>query len=68
MPATYFDPRNAPGLAAFSTTPYYDGYPMVLVRLDTVEVDELTELLTESWRLHAPAPMMEAFDADQRAR
>ena len=54
--------------AAFFTTPHYDGYPMVLVRLDAVEVDELTELLTESWRLRAPARLVDAFDAEQRAR
>ncbi|MPZ84755.1 MAG: hypothetical protein GEV28_31980 [Actinophytocola sp.] len=38
----------------FFTTPHYDGHPTVLVRLGAVDEQELTELLTESWRLRAP--------------
>jgi hypothetical protein len=38
----------------FFTTPHYDGYPTVLVRLDAVGEDELTELIAESWRHKAP--------------
>ena len=49
--------------AVFFTTPHYDGYPMVLVRLEAVDADELAELLTESWRLRAPTSLVEAFDA-----
>src|SRR5215218_7532778 len=44
--------REAPD--KFFSTPHYDGAPAVLVRLDTVDVDELTELLVASWRLRAP--------------
>lgn len=51
--------------AVFFTTPHYDGHPMVLVRLDAVEVDELTELLTEAWRLRAPPRLVEAFNAER---
>jgi hypothetical protein len=40
--------------AKFFTTPHYDGHPTVLVRFAAVDVDELTELLTDSWRLRAP--------------
>jgi hypothetical protein len=40
--------------AKFFTTPHYDGHPSVLVRLPAVDVDELAELLTDSWRLRAP--------------
>jgi hypothetical protein len=46
----------------FFTTSHCDGYPMVLVRLEVIELDELTELLTESWRLRAPAKLVVAFD------
>jgi hypothetical protein len=49
--------------AKFFTIPHYDGYPMVLVRFDAINVDELTELLTESWRLRAPAKAVKMFDA-----
>jgi hypothetical protein len=48
----------------FFTTPHYDGYPTVLVHLDAVELDELTELITESWRIKAPKRVLAAYDAD----
>ncbi len=40
--------------AVYFTTPHFDGYPAVLVRLDRIEVSELTELVTEAWLLRAP--------------
>jgi hypothetical protein len=43
----------------FFTTPHYDGYPTVLVNLPAIDVDELTELIVESWRLKAPARVLE---------
>ena len=49
--------------ATFFTIPHYDGHPMVLVRLEAVDEDELTDVLTESWRLRAPRPLLAAFDA-----
>jgi hypothetical protein len=48
----------------FSTTPHYDGHPIVLVDVAAVDLDELTELLTESWRLRAPASLVKRWDAD----
>ena len=50
--------------AKFFTTPHYDGHASVLVRLTAVEVDELTELLTDAWRSRAPRKLREAFDAE----
>ena len=35
----------------FFTTPHYDGYLNVLVRLAAVDREELAELLAESWRI-----------------
>jgi hypothetical protein len=49
--------------AKFFTTPHYDGHPTVLVRFSAVDVEELTELLTDSWRIRAPKRVREAFDA-----
>jgi hypothetical protein len=46
----------------FFTTPHYDGHPTVLVRFGAIDRAELTELLTESWRLRAPARVLKAFD------
>jgi hypothetical protein len=48
----------------FFTTPHYDGHPMVLVRLEAADVGVLTELLTESWRLRAPAKVAAEYDAE----
>ena len=47
----------------FFETPHYEGHPAVLVRLEAVDLDELTELLTESWLLRAPARLAAAFQA-----
>jgi hypothetical protein len=47
----------------FFTTSHYDGHPIVLVRFEALDVDELSELLTESWRLRAPARLVKMFDA-----
>ena len=40
-----------PGL--FFTTPGYDGWPLVMVRLAEVDVERLTELITDAWRMRA---------------
>ena len=50
--------------ATFFTTPHYDGHPSVLVRFGAADVELLTELLTESWRLRAPAKVVAAYDAE----
>jgi hypothetical protein len=42
----------------FFTTPHYDGHASVLVRFAGVDVEELRELLTESWRLRAPKKLL----------
>ena len=49
----------------FFTTPHYDGYPMVLARFAAIDVGELTELLTESWRCRAPRRLVTTFDNRQ---
>jgi hypothetical protein len=46
----------------FFSLPHYAGYPSVLVRLAALDVDEMTEVLTESWRLRAPLRLLEEFD------
>ncbi|SFP12772.1 hypothetical protein SAMN05660464_2140 [Geodermatophilus dictyosporus] len=40
--------------AVYLTTPHFDGYAAVLVRLDAIGVDELAELVTEAWLARAP--------------
>ncbi len=38
-----------PGL--FFSTPSYEGLPLVMVRLEQVDVDRLNELITDAWRM-----------------
>jgi len=38
----------------YFTTPHFDGYPAILVRLDRIAVPELEELLVEAWLARAP--------------
>lgn len=45
----------------FFTTAHYDGYPMVLVHLDAVGLDELRELIIDSWRNRAPASVLKRY-------
>ncbi len=43
---------------------HYHGHGAVLVRLDDATDDLLEDVLTESWRLKAPAKLRKQFDAD----
>lgn len=38
----------------YFTTPHFDGYPAILVRLDRIPLQELDELLVEAWLARAP--------------
>jgi hypothetical protein len=40
--------------AVFFTTPGYDGWPLVMLRLAEVDVERLGELVTDAWRMRAP--------------
>jgi hypothetical protein len=39
---------------AFFTTPHFDGYPAVLIRLGQIGLDELEEVVVEAWLARAP--------------
>jgi len=39
----------------FFTTSSFDGWPLVLARLDTLDSERLTELVTDAWRMRAEA-------------
>ena len=45
----------------FFTTPHFDGYPAVLVRLDRIEITELEELVIEAWLDRAPKRLASAY-------
>lgn len=37
----------------YFTTPHFNGYPAILVRLEHIEVGELEELIVEAWHARA---------------
>lgn len=45
----------------FFTTPGYDGWPLVMLRLAEVDADRLSELITDAWRMRAPAALTAEF-------
>ncbi len=45
----------------FFTTPHFDGYPAVLVRLERIPVPELAELVEDGWRARAPKRLLTEF-------
>jgi len=47
---------------AFFTTPAYDGFPLVMLRLAQVNVDRLRELITDAWRMRAPDALAHHLD------
>jgi hypothetical protein len=47
--------------AVYLTTPHFDGYAAVLVRLDAIDVGELSELVTDAWLAKAPVRLARAF-------
>jgi hypothetical protein len=47
----------------FFSTPHYDGYPVVLVRLEAVDPVELAEMIEDAWRIQAPKRVVAAYDA-----
>ena len=46
----------------FFTTPGYDGWPLVMLRLAEVDAGRLTELVTDAWRMRAPAGLAAELD------
>ena len=45
----------------YFTIPHFDGYAAILVRLDRIEVPELTELITDAWLLRAPKKLAKEY-------
>jgi hypothetical protein len=50
---------DEPGV--YFTTPHFEGYPAVLVRLAEIGVQELEELLTDAWLAQAPKTLAKSF-------
>jgi hypothetical protein len=47
----------------FFTTPHYEDYPIVLVRMDAVEEVQLAELIEDAWRVQAPKTLVAEYEA-----
>jgi hypothetical protein len=45
----------------YFTTPHFDGYPAVLVQLDRISPEELTEVIVEAWLDRAPDKLAKAY-------
>jgi hypothetical protein len=48
----------------YFTTPHFDGFPAVLVRLEKIELDELEELIVEAWLARAPKRLAKEYIAE----
>src|SRR5690348_15133122 len=46
----------------FFTTPEYDSWPLVMLRLDQVTLRRLRELVTDAWRMRAPDDLVADLD------
>ena len=49
----------------FFTTPHFDGYPAVLVRLDAISVTDLDEVIVEAWLARAPKRLVAEYLGDR---
>ena len=45
----------------FFTTPHFDGYPAILVRLDRIAVEDLKEVIVEAWLARAPKRLAQEY-------
>ena len=45
----------------FFTTPHFDGYPAILVRLDRMALKDLHEVIVEAWLCRAPKRLAQAY-------
>jgi len=45
----------------YFTTPHFDGYPAVLVKLAEIDVAGLQELITEAWLTQAPKQLVQEY-------
>jgi hypothetical protein len=45
----------------FFTTPHFDDYPAILVRLDRIAPEDLDEVIIEAWLARAPKRLAKAY-------
>jgi hypothetical protein len=47
--------------AVYFTTPHFDGYPAILVRLDRIGLEDLREVIVEAWLARAPKRLAKSY-------
>jgi hypothetical protein len=52
----------------YFTTPHFDGWPAILVRLPAITTPELRELLRQAWIERAPTKLVAELDSAKPAR
>lgn len=53
----------------YFTTHHFDGYPIVLVRLDRIAVTDLDEVIVEAWLARAPKRLAQTYlEGDRQDR
>jgi hypothetical protein len=45
----------------FFTTPHFDGYAAILVRLERIAIEGLQEVVVEAWLSRAPARLAQGY-------
>jgi len=45
----------------FFTTPHFNGYPAILIQLDNISVEDLTEVIVEAWLAKAPKRLVKEY-------
>ena len=52
----------------FFTEAHYDGYPAILVRLASIDVELLGELVRDAWRIQAPKALVRSWEGSPPSR
>jgi hypothetical protein len=47
--------------SVYFTTPHFDGFPAILVRLDRIGLEDLREVIVEAWLARAPKRLAQAY-------
>jgi hypothetical protein len=50
----------------FFTTPHFDGYPAVLIRLDKISASQLKDVIVEAWLARAQKRAVAAYIGENR--
>jgi hypothetical protein len=45
----------------YFTSPHYEGYPAVQIRIERIDADELRERLEDAWLIQAPKSLAKAY-------